>query len=240
MIIGILPTVNLEDDIDGYYKFIDLYSRRIYECGATPIGILLNNGEIDYKTLDMCDAFVLQGGKAVKKHIYETIYYAIKNNKPLLGICLGSQAIAIFSSIYEKMDKAKEYKMEEVIEIYQNLKIDYDGSLLRLLEEGNMHTLKDGTNDEIKNHYHSIDIVKDTILYDVFKTDKLDVISLHSYDYKHVGEGFKVSAYAGDGVKEAIEYDNKDYFILGVHFHPEIMGDNRLFERLIKEAENRK
>ena len=58
MIIGILPTVNLEDDIDGYYKFIDLYSRRIYECGATPIGILLNNGEIDYKTLDMCDAFV--------------------------------------------------------------------------------------------------------------------------------------------------------------------------------------
>lgn len=243
IIVGILPNseeFTYESYYDDYYKFINLYSKRIYECGALPLGLLMDDGNVNYDVLDMCDAFLIPGGKRVNKYVYETIYYAIKNNKPLLGICLGSQALAIFSAIYEKMDKNKEYTVDEVIEIYKKLKEEYDGSLLRLLPDDNMHCLKDKTRDRVRNHIHNIDIIEDSILYDIVKLKKMSVVSLHSYDYKYVGEHFKVTSYASDGVQESIEYDNKDYFILGVHFHPEIMEDNRFFEKLIEEAKKRK
>lgn len=243
IIVGVLPNSEestYESYYDDYNKFITLYPKRIFECGAIPIGILMNDGNVDYDILDMCDAFLIPGGKRVNRYVYETIYYAIKHNKPLLGICLGSQAIAIFSVINERLSKDKKYTTEEVINIYQGLKNEYDGTLLNKLPEGNMHALIDKTRDTVRNHVHDIDIVEDSILYSIVNSKKLSVVSLHSYDYKYVGKGFKVTAYAPDGVKEAIEYDNKDYFILGVHFHPEIMEDNRFFERLIEEARKRK
>lgn len=40
-------------------------------------------------------------------------------------------------------------------------------------------------------------------------------------------------------IVEAIEYKDKNYFIVGVHFHPEWDDDKSLFERLIEEGEKR-
>jgi len=243
IVVGILPNseeCTYESYYDDYNKFIALYPKRIYECGAIPFGILMNDGNVDYVALEMCDAFLIPGGKRVNRYVYETIYYALKHNKPLLGICLGSQAIAIFSAINERLDKDKEYATDEVISIYQSLKSEYDGTLLSKLPDGNMHNLVDITRDNVRNHIHDIEIDENSILYSIVNSKKLSVVSLHNYDYKYVGKGFKVTAYSSDGVKEAIEYDNKDYFIVGVHFHPEIMEDNRFFERLIEEARKRK
>lgn len=79
-----------------------------------------------------------------------------------------------------------------------------------------------------------------SILYSIYKTNKLSVVSLHSYDFKFVGKDFKASAKAIDGVNEAIEYNDPNYFILGVHFHPELDDNNLIFERLIAEGEKRK
>jgi putative glutamine amidotransferase len=243
IVIGILPTSNLfvgDSYYDDFYKFINLYPKRVFECNAIPIGILMDDGKINYDVLDMCDGFIIPGGNKVNKYVYELLYYALKKNKPVLGICLGAQSMAIFSAILERMDDKREYSIDEVSEIYTNLKSEYEGSLLRTLPKENIHILGDVTRESIDTHRHKINILEDSILYDIYKTDNIDVISLHSYDFKHVGKDFKVTAFAEDGVAEAIEYNNKQYFILGVHFHPEVDGNNILFERLIEESKKRK
>lgn len=45
-----------------------------------------------------CDGFVIQGGKDIEDWFYDVIDYAIKNNKPLLGICLGCQTLGTYKN----------------------------------------------------------------------------------------------------------------------------------------------
>ena len=90
--IGILPTTKLYEDDNPYndkYTFENVYMKRIYDSGAIPVGILPNDGKLDYSILEICDGFLLCGGNKIEEYNLEVIDYAIKKNKPLLGICLG-------------------------------------------------------------------------------------------------------------------------------------------------------
>ena len=51
---------------------------------------------------------------------------------------------------------------------------------------------------------------------------------------------FKATTYSLDNYIESIEYADKNFFILGVQWHPEHDDDNLLFKRLILEAQKRK
>ena len=106
IVVGILPQIRLNTDNNPYndkYEFLDLYTKKIIECGAIPIGICLNNGKLDYSSLDICDAFILPGGNKVDRCYYETLFYCLKTNKPLLGICLGLEGMAIFSMVLDNI-----------------------------------------------------------------------------------------------------------------------------------------
>lgn len=243
VIVGIVPTSKLfltDDPFQDSYSFVNNYAKKIYECGGIPVGLLLNNGEINYEALDMCDAFIIPGGSRVTKDIYLTINYAMKFNKPLLGICMGAEAIDIFSVIYDYMDNTKELNFDDFIKKYKVLKDDNEGTLLRRLDSPNMHGDVEVTRLTIDKARHDIKINKDSLLYSIYKQEHLNVVSLHNYDFKHVGKSFKISAIASDGVNEAIEDRDKNHFILGVHFHPELEDNSLIFERLIKEAKERK
>lgn len=242
IIVGILPQTKLKTNNNPYddkYEFIDLYSKKIIECGGIPMGILLNNEELDYNSLDICDAFLLPGGNIVKKYYYETIMYAIKKNKPLLGICLGMHGLGIFSDILENLDAAN--SEEDFFNIYKTLKENNDGTLLKKLESPNMHGDVIVNYDNINDSRHKVYIKdKNSIIYDIFKTDELNVVSLHSHVLKWVGKQFKATTYSLDNYIESIEYADKNFFILGVQWHPEHDDDNLLFKRLILEAQKRK
>jgi gamma-glutamyl-gamma-aminobutyrate hydrolase PuuD len=242
IIIGILPKTIIKTNNDPYedrYEFSDLYSKKIIECGAIPLGILLRNGELDEDSLKACDAFLLPGGSVVKKYYYQTIYYAIKHNKPLLGICLGMHGIGIFSDIMEKMATFN-FKEEEFFNIYKDLKEQNEGTLLKKLTSPNIHGDIIVNYDNIDKARHKVIIKdKDSLIYDIFKKEELMVVSLHNYALKWVGKDFKATTYAEDNVIEAIEYNKQGYFILGVQWHPEHDEDNLLFKRLISEAKLR-
>jgi gamma-glutamyl-gamma-aminobutyrate hydrolase PuuD len=242
VIIGILPQIKLKTNDNPYddkYEFLDLYSKKILSLGAIPIGILLNNGEIDEDALKVCDAFLLPGGNIVKKDYYQTIYYAIKHNKPLLGICLGMHGMGIFSDIMEKMD-INNFKEDEFFKVYKDLKEQNEGTLLKKLPSPNIHGDIIVNYDNINSARHKVIIKdKDSLIYDIYKKEVLNVVSLHNYALKWVGKDFKATTYAEDNVIEAIEYQTKGYFILGVQWHPEHDEDNLLFKRLISEAKLR-
>lgn len=92
-IIGIIGRKNKSEkglNIDIIYD--DIYNA-IYDNGALPIGIK-NTNILSY--LDLCDGFILQGGTDIDPDNYQVIETIKKHNKPLLGICLGMQEMAMY------------------------------------------------------------------------------------------------------------------------------------------------
>lgn len=241
IVVGILPQIKLNIDENPYndkYEFLDLYCKAIIESGAIPVGICLNNGKLDYESLEICDAFILPGGNRVDRCYYETIFYCLKTNKPLLGICLGFDSLAIFSMVLENL---KEYSADAFIETYKKLKEENDETLLAKILSPNIHGDVKVNYDNVDEARHEIEISdKNSILYEILKKEKLNVVSLHNYNPKWIGKDFKVTAKAKDGVIEAIEFKDNKYFILGVHWHPEWDKDRLLFKRLIEEGKSRK
>ena len=161
---------------------------------------------IDY-VLDMCDAFVVPGGTYYYKFDEYIINYAIKNNKPLLAICLGFQCMcSMFANNRNSFDMTK--------------KLDNDNHY------GNR-----------EKYIHSIKIDKDSLLYKIIKKDTIKINSIHhDYIAKAMGmDILRVSAVSHDGLVEAVEYPNKK-FILGVQWHPEYLDDDnsrKIFDSFI-------
>lgn len=241
IIVGILPQIKLKTNDNPYddkYEFLDLYSKKIIENGAIPVGICLKDGKLDYASLEICDAFLIPGGNKVWPCYYQTINYAITHNKPLLGICLGLEGMAIYSCVVENI--SGNFTEQIFSDIYKQLKEENDGTLLKKIESPNIHGDVNVNYDNTEEARHDIEIIdKDSIIYTIYNKIKLNVVSLHSYNPKWIGKNFKITAKASDGVIEAIEYNDKNYFILGVHFHPEWDNDDLLFKKLIKEGEKR-
>lgn len=128
-IIGIIPTFTMSDN-DPYQdkvSFVSMYSKKIKESGGIPIGIL---GDASLYT-SICDGYLWPGGNKILFEYVPLLEDAIKNQKPLLGICLGAEAIATFLNIYEDKEKASSKSFKEVYEMNQE-----KNPYLKRLEEG--------------------------------------------------------------------------------------------------------
>lgn len=217
-IIGIIPTFNF-DEIDPYkdtYNFVSLYTEIIIENGGIPLGILSKDINL---YIDLCDGYLWPGGNKIYKEFYQIIDDAIKNKKPVLGICLGAQSIATYFNVLEgKLD-------------------DKANSYLNYLGDNNVHNhIVTKDIKTINSAKHKIKINNNSLLSKIYKRNEMDVVSLHSYEIANVSKYINISARADDLVIEAIEYTKDDNNILGVMFHPEIIKDNKLFKWLIDEA----
>ena len=79
-----------------HQEYIDV----ILKLGGDPL-ILYPGGETrSYlkEQLALCDGIVLTGGDEIPETDYMILDYALKNNIPILGICLGMQSMATFQT----------------------------------------------------------------------------------------------------------------------------------------------
>ena len=195
----------------------------LIEEGALPI-LLLPMGEVDYRKfdpleipykvgmkedlyqiLDLCDGFILPGGTCWYELDEEIISYALREDKPLLAICLGMQALGkmLQPDIIPIVDPT----------IANKTVINHD--------QPNV------------DYVHKVMIKKDTLLYSIIGKDIIFVNSRHNYHIENVQDKF-ISAFSEDKLIEGIEVPNKN-FILGIQWHPEnLLYKDETSKRLIK------
>lgn len=142
---------------------------------------------------------------------------AALKNMPILGICRGAQVInaALGGSLYQDIYAQRE---------------GTNGHSPKFSSGGYAH--------------HRVKIEKDSRVYDILKTEEINVNSFHHQAVKRLAEGFKITAISEDGIIEAIESVNHS-FLVGIQWHPEIMFERypvflKIFEALVNECLKKK
>lgn len=86
-------------------------------------------------------------------------------------------------------------------------------------------------------HRHALEVVPGSLMERVYGEGEIRVNSLHHMAIDEVAAGFAVTARCPDGVVEAIESTQNDWFAIGTQFHPESDSasalDLRIFEEFI-------
>ena len=99
---------------------------------------------------------------------------------------------------------------------------------------GSLETLKFKHHQNKGLYVHEVNVLKNTKLYDIVKSDTFNVNSRHNDYVKYTS--LVASGYSEDGVIEAVEDKNCKFF-LGVQWHPESIKDmysERILEAFIK------
>ena len=201
-------------------KFINC----VEKAGGIPLILPHVNDMEDVKAqIDACDGIILCGGMDIhplyygeephhnlgfvnsKEDEYQIKIARITLNlhKPILGICRGHQLLNVVCG----------------------------GTLYQDLSEILSSTIKHDQIPKRYEPYHSINIANGTKLEKILGNNTM-VNSIHHQCIKELGTGLKATAYAKDGVIEAIEMPGRD-FIMGVQWHPEEMavrGDGNMIE----------
>ena len=91
-------------------------------------------------------------------------------------------------------------------------------------------------------HRHALEVVPGTLMERVYGEGEIRVNSTHHMAIDEVAPGFMVTARCPDGVIEAIESTQPDWFAFGTQFHPESDTasalDMRIFEEFIDGAKS--
>ncbi|MBP2079757.1 gamma-glutamyl-gamma-aminobutyrate hydrolase family protein [Oceanobacillus polygoni] len=228
-IIGI--TVSMETNRD-YYSTANRNVKVIIRAGGIPILLpyLIEEGDV-VEIVNRIDGLYATGGGDIDPILFGEephlklgliiperdqselilIQKMLEMNKPILGVCRGSQILNIaaggdmYQDIYSQMDK-------ELLQHSQKAPFDY-GS-------------------------HFVHVRKDSLLYKLTGEEKLRVNSYHHQANRVVPKEFRISGTASDGVIEAIESKSHP-FVLGLQWHPEGMVEAndaaslKIYERFI-------
>lgn len=211
------------------------YTESVLKAGGLPILIpVMEDTEAIEKILSLADGLILTGGGDIHpacfnedpipelgeiddvRDVYDLALtrLAAERQIPMLGICRGEQVINVaFGGT-----------------LYQDIPVQYGGMTVNHRQD-------------LSSRYptHFITLLPQSMIAEVTGETELFTNTHHHQAVKDVAPGFRITAWAFDGIPEAIEAaDGRP--IWGVQFHPEgqaMYGDTamtRLFEFLVEQA----
>ncbi len=83
-------------------------------------------------------------------------------------------------------------------------------------------------------HRHAVVIEADTRMEEIYGAGEIRVNSWHHQAVRLVADGFRVGARSPDGIIEAIESTDPEWFCIGVQWHPEADTASALDLQLIE------
>lgn len=214
-VVGVMP---LWDDEKESIWMLPGYLDGIRNAGGIPMIFPLSTDREELKRLaDMCDGFLFTGGQDVSPELYHEeplegmitickqrdqmeIYIleeAMKADKAVLGICRGIQFVnsVLGGTLFQDLPLQHPSKTEH----HQNPPYDLP--------------------------IHGVNVTKDSPLYQVLKTDYLEVNSYHHQAVKTLAPRLKAMAISTDGIIEAV-YMPEKRFLWAVQWHPEYSWKN--------------
>ena len=214
----------LKNERESYYK----YFAAAKAAGAEPVEISLGltSTELAQKIRDL-DAFVLPGSPAdVHPSLFKAtvhpncsisdpcrestdfaiLAHAIKEQKPVLAICYGTQSLNVFLGGTLVQDIPSEIKTA----------IQHPW-----------------TGHEGPEPHHQIALEPNSRLAQLAATGEIRVNSSHHQSVLAPGKNLRVVAHAPDDVVEAVEWTGDSNWVTGVQWHPERMVADDHFARAL-------
>ena len=195
------------------------YSHAIEYAGGTPL-LIPHVGDIECinQYLGVLDGLVLSGGGDIDPLLFgqephqnlgsvdrvrdemelQLTQQALDQDLPILAICRGIQMLNVAAGGT----------------IYQDIAAEMPQPTLRHSQSGAGWYAS-----------HTIDIISESRLFQIFDSPTARVNSFHHQAVREIGEGFIATAKAKDNVIEAIESPTRR-FALGVQYHPEMMWEH--------------
>lgn len=233
--IGIFPRYDFE--LTGL-SLSEGYTTGVLAAGGLPVVLpLTDNPHMLDKIVEVCDAFIIPGGQDIDPNHYgqkrnlrlhrvtrqrdemelALIPRVLRAGKPILGICRGMQALAVAHGG----------------SLYQDIHLTHPESKIH-------HVQARPFSDPV----HEVEVVAGTRLAQITGCERFGVNTIHHQSVQDPGKNMIVSAYAPDGVVEAIELRG-ECFVMGVQWHPELMWRTseqaqKLFGALVEEASSKR
>jgi putative glutamine amidotransferase len=200
------------------------YVRAVERAGGRALLVPPSDDGVD-ETLEALHGLIFSGGSDLDPELY------------------GQEAHAETSGVVRDRDTAELALLEAALERDMPVLAICRGSqVLNVARGGDLvQHLPDVVGDEKHKHTpgtfadHDVSLEDGSRLASVLG-ERAPVKSHHHQGLGKVGEGLRVVAHAEDGTIEAVE-DPTRRFALGVLWHPEAGEDARLFEALVREAE---
>ena len=143
--------------------------------------------------------------------------WALADGKPILGVCRGMQVINV---------AAGGNLVQDCGELFA-------GSI--------KHDYFPGAGWARDHLAHPVRIAEGSRIHEAFGVTEQPVNSMHHQGLCDVGSGLVATAWALDGLVEAVETAREEHWVVGVQWHPEMLidhhaGTRRLFEAFIEAA----
>jgi putative glutamine amidotransferase len=226
--------MRLELETNRFYLARD-YSQAVEAAGGLPVHIpLIPRRDFIKQVLADMDGLLLPGSNSdVDPQRYG------RNPHPQLGVVHPEKDETDLLSLIEAEERA--LPLFAICFGAQVLNVSRGGTLIQDIVSQHPGAIKHEQGAPRDRHSHEVRLVADSSAGQAANAETVPVNSHHHQAIETVGRELVATAWAPDGLVEAVEDPRGDRFVMGVQWHPEIGWERdrfsqALFNRFIAEA----
>jgi putative glutamine amidotransferase len=230
--IGITMRIELETNRFYLSRY---YSEAVEAAGGLPVNIpLIPQADYIAGVMDSLDGVLLPGSDSdidpfrygQQPHPQLGSVHPLKDETDLLVLAeIERRRVPLFAICYG----------------IQSLNVSRGGTLIQDIASQVPNSMKHEQGVPRDRHSHGVRILEDSMLGKLAGGENAPVNSHHHQAIETLGRELVATAWATDGIVEAVEDPRSDRFVLGVQWHPELGWERdelsrALFDRFVDEA----